>query len=210
VKIQSRLANINEDLEDIVRIHINAFPGFFMTAMGSSFLREYYRTVLEFPQNISLVAIESDSFGAASPDRVVGFVVGFGNPPAFYSFYKTKRLRLFFIVLWAVARNPSLVRRVILNLKRISSVEGSNSEVELSSIGVDTDFMKLGVGRVLVQSFLSAASEQGYKSVYLTTDASANDRVNQFYQRQNFTLERTFFSGSRQMNFYRRLVENII
>ncbi|NJK47261.1 GNAT family N-acetyltransferase [Candidatus Gracilibacteria bacterium] len=207
MKIQSRLANINEDLEEIVRIHINAFPGFFMTAMGLSFLREYYRTVLEFPQNIALVAIEADCpQDKTQTHRVVGFVVGFGNPPAFYSFYKTKRLRLFAIILWAVARNPSLLRRVILNLKRISSVEGSNAEVELSSIGVDTDFMKLGVGRVLVRAFLSAASERGYQSVYLTTDACENDRVNQFYQKQNFTLERTFQSGNRQMNLYRIVV----
>jgi ribosomal protein S18 acetylase RimI-like enzyme len=196
--MQSQLANISEDLEDIVRLHMQAFPGFFMTAMGVSFVREYYRTVLEFPDNISLVVIERD--------RKAGFVVGFGNPKAFYSWYRSKRLRLLPLIVRAILLNPSLLGRVIVNLKRVSSVEGSNVEVELSSIGVDPYLMELGVGKALIASFLHLASKRGYQSVYLTTDTQNNERVNRFYEKQGFILEKTFWSGSRQMNLYRILV----
>lgn len=196
--IEHRVADITRDLSDIADIHIKAFPGFFLTAMGKSFVREYYRAVLEFPENLCFVATEEE--------RTVGFVVGFGNPPAFYTFYKKRRVRLISLVLRAILTNPGLLGRVLVNLKRVSSVEGSSSEVELSSVGVEPSLTGTGVGRSLIQAFVNLARERGYQSIYLTTDAEENDRVNLFYIKQGFILERTFLSGSRKMNQYRLLL----
>ncbi|HBB35158.1 MAG TPA: hypothetical protein DDZ80_23015 [Cyanobacteria bacterium UBA8803] len=191
--MEIRLANITTDLSDIVRIHIRAFPGFFMTDMGSSFLQEYYQAVLEFSENLSLIAIKDN--------KAIGFVVGFGNPPAFYNFYRGRYSRLIRVTLLAMLRNPSLIGRVLSNAKRISSVQGSQLEVELSSIAVDPTFT--GVGHLLITAFVELARYRRYQSIYLTTDAEGNDRVNDFYTRQDFFLESNFLSGQRKMNQYR-------
>lgn len=191
--MEIRVANIPSDLSDIIQLHIKAFPGFFMTDMGVPFLREYYQAVLEFSENISLVALQNN--------KPIGFVAGFGNPQAFYNFYRQRYRRLITAILLAVLRNPRLIGRVLSNFKRVSSVRGDSSEVELSSIGVDPSFR--GVGHLLIADFVNMARDRGYQSVYLTTDAEGNDRVNLFYKKQGFTLEQTFLSGQRKMNQYR-------
>ena len=35
------------DLSDIVSIHMHAFEGFFLTTLGNSFLKTYYKSVLK-------------------------------------------------------------------------------------------------------------------------------------------------------------------
>ncbi len=194
--MEIRIADSDSDLNDIVQLHIKAFPGFFMTDMGAAFLQEYYQAVLEFPENISLVAIQEN--------QAVGFVVGFGNSPAFYNFYRQRYSRLIRLVLLSVLRNPKLIGRVLANFKRVSSVTGDKLDVELSSIGVDPRFT--GVGHLLIAAFAKLARERGCQSIYLTTNAEGNDRVNHFYIRQGFTLERNFLSGERKMNQYRLLL----
>lgn len=164
-----------------------------MTDMGVPFLREYYQAVLEFSENISLVALQDN--------KAIGFVVSFGNPQAFYNFYRQRYRRLITAILLALLRNPRLIGRVLSNFKRVSSVRGDSSDVELASIGVEPSFR--GVGHLLIADFVNLARERGYQSVYLTTDAEGNDRVNLFYKKQGFTLEQTFLSGQRKMNQYR-------
>lgn len=195
--MEIRVADI-KDLNQIVALHIQAFPNFFLTAMGNSFVKEYYKAVLEFSENISLVAIQDE--------KILGFVVGFGNPVAFYHFYNARRLRLIPIIILALIKRPQLFQRILLNFQRISSVQGLKSDVELSSIGVDSSMTKTGIGKSLIKYFLQLARERGYRSVYLTTDAEKNDSVNSFYIKQGFTLEQTFVRGNRKMNQYRILL----
>jgi GNAT superfamily N-acetyltransferase len=190
--MEIRIANIPSDLSDFVQLHIKAFPGFFMTELGAAFVQEYYQAVLEFSENISLVAIQDS--------QAIGFVVGFGKPSAFYEFYRQRYRRLITVVLLAVLRNPRLISRVLSNLKRVSSFKSDDLQVELSSIGVDPCFT--GVGHLLIAAFVKLARERGYQSIYLTTDAKGNDRVNHFYIKQGFTLKQSFLSDKRKMNFY--------
>ena len=42
-----KIANNNEEIQEIVKIHINAFPNFFLTSLGSDLLFELYRSFLE-------------------------------------------------------------------------------------------------------------------------------------------------------------------
>ena len=63
-------------VEDVVIVHLAAFPGFFMTLLGPKFLQEYYRCVVEY--HGGLVLTETDN------SRTVGFVSGFIDPASFY------------------------------------------------------------------------------------------------------------------------------
>ncbi len=199
--MEIRAINLKEDLHQIVRLHIQAFPGFFMTEMGEAFIQEYYQAVFDFPENLSLVAIQNN--------EILGFVVGFGNPEAFYKFYRSRRWRLIPIIFRSIIRNPRLIGRVLENLKRVSSHTGDNSEVELSSIGVNPSLSGGGIGQYLIKAFVDVIRQRPYRSVYLTTDAEENERVNLFYVKQGFSLERTFLSGTRKMNQYRLFIEEL-
>src|SRR5204862_7639511 len=44
-----------DDVRDVVRIHLDAFPGFFLSFLGPAFLRLLYRGILDDPTGIALV-----------------------------------------------------------------------------------------------------------------------------------------------------------
>jgi GNAT superfamily N-acetyltransferase len=178
---------------------MKAFPNFFLTAMGLSFVREYYRAVLEFPDSIAMV-IQREN-------KLLGFIVGFGNPEAFYDFYRKRRLRLVGLTFWAIIRKPYLIKRILLNFRRVSDIKTPESDIELSSLAVTPDEQGRGIGTKLIQSFLQIATERKYQNVYLTTDSQSNDSVNYFYSKLGFILEESFLSGSRQMNRYRKTLK---
>ncbi|MBK9137235.1 MAG: hypothetical protein IPM17_00440 [Verrucomicrobia bacterium] len=59
-----------EDLVRVCAIHEAAFPGFFLTFLGSAFLAEFYGAFLREEQGIALVAVEQGGH------RVIGAVAG--------------------------------------------------------------------------------------------------------------------------------------
>jgi ribosomal protein S18 acetylase RimI-like enzyme len=188
-------AVLSRDLHEMVGVHMKAFPGFFLPLMGPLFVKEYYRAVLEYPHNICFVASENG--------RVIGLVAGFGKPREFYAFYRSRKLRLLPAIIVALLKNPSLLPRIFQNMKRVSHVENPDSEIEYASLCVLPEQAGKGIGRMLADSFICAAREQGFESVFGTTDADGNDQVNNFHRKHGFTIEYSFYQGKRKMNFIR-------
>lgn len=177
---------------DIVAVHRRAFPSHFMTRLGSEFLRHYYRTVISFPLGTVLVA--------RTDGRCTGFVCGFGDPGAFYAYYRSRRLRAAPFVIASLLMSPGLIPQILRNLRRVSTMEGAASEVELSSIAVDPEWGSQGIGSELLRAFLDIARRLEYRSVYLTTDAVDNDGVAAFYRRHGFIQDSSFMHGKRRMH----------
>ncbi len=188
-------ARMPEDLAGIVDVHVRAFPGFFLTLAGRRFVSEYYRAIAEYTGGILLVARSGDS--------IAGFVSGFADPPGFYAFYRARRRRLAAVLALAVLRRPSLLPRVINNVRRVSAVEAGADEAELSSIGVDPAAGGRGTGQALVNGFIREAAGRGCPTVFLTTDEAENERVIAFYERLGFSHEASFRRGRRAMRRYR-------
>jgi GNAT superfamily N-acetyltransferase len=191
-------ASLMPELEDIVAVHLRAFPNNFLTLMGSSFIREYYRAVSEYKSNIFLVARNEES--------TLGFVSGFGNPVQFYSYYFSKRFELIPISLVAILKRPYLIPRILSNLSYMRRAHGSSSEVELSSVAVLPERSGLGVGKGLIDAFVNKARQAGFESIYLTTDVRNNETGNNFYVNRGFRLERSLLQGRRGVNLYRLML----
>lgn len=189
------------DLSEIVRVHQSAFPGFFLTDMGPAFLKAYYRTVLNYESSICLVA-EADS-------QLVGFAVGALCPSRFYEVMSHSKRRMLIPIVMGVLRNPQLLRRVLLNMRRVSHTDQSSSPTtedtcELTSIGVDRGISRRGTGRALMSEFVQQAKNLNASVIVLTTDSEENEAVNSFYEKQGFTLHRQFRrSETRLMNEFR-------
>ena len=188
------------DLASIVRVHMVAFDGFFLTRLGPWFLREYYRTVWEDEAGILLVVSMADSA------RVVGFCVGFVDSAAFYRRLRARRVRLALAALPGLLRRPSLLPRLFSNAERLEGNDrssGSARDSELASLGVLPAFQGAGIGRALVQAFISQSRALGADRVSLTTDAEQNARVNGFYQSLGFQICETYVAqGNRRMHRY--------
>ncbi len=192
------------DIESICRVHIDAFPGFFMTLLGRRFLAEYYRTVLAAPKGICLVATDDSH----EESQVVGFVAGFVDVAAFYTLMRRRRPQLAISAMTHVITHPWIVLRLLQTVRRVSDEADKGvvtaTTAELSSIGVRTSTEGRGIGRQLVVEFVNQAHGQRAESVVLTTDARDNDAVNRFYVKLGFVQQRQFTApGKRHMNEYR-------
>jgi ribosomal protein S18 acetylase RimI-like enzyme len=180
------------DVSELVKIHQLAFPGFYLTLMGSAFLYAYYANVLRYPKRIALVAKRGGV--------TIGFVVGFLEPEEFYAQFRAERLRLLPIIALALLRRPALIGRTFNNSRRVQRVTGAPDTAELSSIAVNP--ATRGVGSVLLDAFLKQARELEARLVVLTTDALNNERVNQFYLKHGFERVREYDDHGRAMNEY--------
>jgi ribosomal protein S18 acetylase RimI-like enzyme len=185
------------DLPGIIGIHKEAFRHFFLTQLGSTFLREYYNLVLEYPSKILLIS--------EGQDELQGFVCGFVDPTEFYRLMWRRKSTFALPVLSALLRHPSLLDRVLYGVQRIqkTALDWPARSCELSSIAVAPEKAGSGFGRALIQAFIAEAEAMGACCVYLTTDARDNDANNAFYRNVGFQHTRQFRQAEgRWMNEY--------
>ncbi len=192
------------DLSAIVKCHLEAFPGFFLSVMGPLFLRKYYGIYLDYDKGIVLVA--------EFEGQLLGFVAGFQDPASYYAKMRDNRLSLGLAALAALWRHPTAIRRALFNRRRIQSESSTNAttdeDARIGMLAVDPSAQGGGIGRKLVEEFIAVAKSRGVHRIDLTTDAVGNDSVNAFYQRIGFQIIDTFLSGpTRQMHRYEYIIE---
>ncbi len=188
------------DLHDIVHVHLNSFPNFFLTFLGPGFLKLLYHNIARDPDGIVLVA---DVEG-----KVAGFVAGVTRQTGFYQrLIQRQKWAFAWAAIGAVVRRPFIVPRLWRALRKAKEAAESAAEACLMSIAVHPDYQVLGVGQKLVDAFCKELSNRGISVFCLTTDRDNNDATNRFYQRLNFKLVRTFVTPEgRAMNEYIRVL----
>jgi ribosomal protein S18 acetylase RimI-like enzyme len=170
------------DVSAVVATHREAFPGFFLTALGPRFLTEYYRAA----GALALVATDAE-------DRVIGFVVGSTDPGGFYRrLFRARWWAFALAALPAVLREPRPLRRVLGGRSHDREHVSRSHAVGLFSLGVSPGAQGLGVGRTLVAAFVEQARSMGGREILLTTDADDNQLVLRFYGGLGFTTRRAF------------------
>jgi ribosomal protein S18 acetylase RimI-like enzyme len=185
------------DAPTLAKLHLTAFPGFFLSELGASFLELYYRRIAETPSAVCAVAVDA----AGAP---VGFVAGALDPRGFYRRLLMRDWLAFGVrALPAAVRRPARIRRLVRAIRHPGANPAGEGVAGLFSLAVDPAAQGRSVGRLLVERFLEVAAARGASSVYLTTDAAENERVNRFYERCGFQVARTFTTPEgRVMNEY--------
>jgi ribosomal protein S18 acetylase RimI-like enzyme len=186
-----------EDVREVARVHVDAFPGFFLTFLGAGFLCELYRGIVRDPAGIAFVA-EHDGV-------CTGFVAGSAEPSGLYKRLIKRRLVAFgFHAGIAFLRRPSIAPRLLRAFTRLSEAPTpASGRAELMSLAVLPGNRGSGIGAGLMEAFVSAVRSRNGAAVFLTTDALDNDAVNAFYTRHGFTVSRRFATPEgRQMNEY--------
>lgn len=168
-----------KDIDQVVRIHLESFPGFFLSFLGPGFLKVYYRAACLDREGICLVSSNEER-------DVRGFVVGSSSPAGFYRRIFIRHLLGFLLnVIRAVANRPSIIGRLIRTAARAAGKQPQRC-AGLFSIAVCPAAQGQGVGRDLVRVFIRQADDRGCLRVSLTTDSQGNDRVNDFYRSLGF------------------------
>lgn len=190
------------DIGDIVTLHAEAFPGFFLTSLGCAFLGELYRGFLSHPSGICLVARQSGI--------LAGFVAGTSQPDIFFRNLRRRRGAFFLAkAIPAVLVNPVPVARKLIYAVRYRGEApiSASSGALLSSIGVSAAARGTGISGELIQAFEAEAMLRDARSVYLTTDACSNERVNAFYRKHGYQVRDRFKqNGTREMFRYEKIL----
>lgn len=163
------------DVEEIVSIHQKAFPDFFLTSLGTDFLKLYYKSVHTHPRGILLVC-ENES-------GVIGFCAGTMLSAGFNSSlikanllsYIVEGLRVLFmepVALWHLYKNMS---------KEDSSIGDKGGYAELLSIGVNPNTQRTGAGRGMLMALEEEVQKRGGAELSLTTDYYENEKAIGFY-----------------------------
>lgn len=186
-----------EDAGAVAAVHLASFPGFFLSSLGAAFLELFYRGVCRSPRGIAFVHLDGR-------ERTMGFVAGSADPSGFYAeLLRRDWLRFGLAALSALARRPAVAVRLARALRQPSASPAGGDVAGLFSLGVHPALRGAGAGRALVQAFLEEARRRGARRVFLTTDRTGNDGVNEFYRRCGFAVGRQFVTPEgRRMNEY--------
>lgn len=185
------------DVGDLARLHRRAFPRFFLSTLGEPFLVQFYRGFLDDESAVTVVA--RDQLG-----QITGVVVGTIQPDRFFSRLLRRRWWGFALASARTAlTSPGAVQRLLGALRYRGDTPTGGEGALLSSICVDPANQGTGVGRRLVEAWLSEVAAHGVRTAYLTTDADHNDAVNAFYQTSGWRLADTFTTRTgRRMHQY--------
>lgn len=189
----------NSEVKKIVSLHMSAFPKFFLTQLGSSFLETLYKGYLE-DDNSGIIIAEENM-------KIIGFIAYSNDYPKFYKMLiKRHLIRFALCSMIAAIKHPSFIMRLLRAFKKSDSVTKKEKYVELASICVDPSLGNRGVGSLLIDYLKSIVDFNKFKFINLETDADNNDTVNSFYIKNGFQLERQFVTPEgRRMNEYRYL-----
>lgn len=185
------------DINQLARLHRQAFPGFFLSRLGENFLRQFYRGFLTDPSALTCVARDQSG-------NVLGAAVGTSDPNGFFG--RLLRRRWFGFAAASVShllRSPHEVLRLLRAVSYRGDSAGTVSGALLSSIFVAPDGQYKGTGKDLLRSWLYEARLHNSSGAFLSTDAEDNDGVRAFYESTGWTLERLYSTvEGRQMAQY--------
>ncbi len=164
------------DIEAIVRVHKAAFPDFFLTQLGTAFLRLYYKSVMNHKDGV-LLACKMD-----------GVTIGLCAGTVLSAGFNTKLIKAnifeFGIESMKILfTKPKALIHLMKNMsKEVSTVGDDGKYAELLSIAVDPKVQRSGAGKAMLLELEKVIKEKGGAELSLTTDYVDNDKAVGFYK----------------------------
>jgi len=192
---------IKSDIDTVVKIHIAAFPDFFLTQLGSTFLQFYYKSVLKHKLGIMM--------GAYSDAGLIGFCAATQLSKSFNSSLIINNPFLFsFVGIRLLFRKPKAIIRLFKNLTKSTSENNDDgSYAEILSISVDPKQQGGGVGKKLLKAVEEELGKNKIDKLSLTTDYYNNDNAIKFYKSLEYKIMYVFETYPNRKMY--RLIKNI-
>lgn len=186
-----------KELDDVVRIHMETFTGFFLTFLGKGFLSQMYKGFIAH-ENSGLIVAKNDT-------GIVGVLAYSEDLSAFYKYLiRTRLIPFAWYSLGAAIRRPSSMIRLIRAFLKPSETKREEKYVELSSIGVSPEAKGQHIGSKMIDKLKEMFDSEKFAYINLETDTVDNEGANIFYARNGFVLTREYETPEgRKMNEYR-------
>ncbi len=181
--------NINQ-ISKVVELHELAFKGFFLTELGTSFLNQYYKSVIQSEKALNLGVFDENS-------KLLGFAITAKNSKGFNkSIIKQNFLGFLGIAFKLLILKPKAIYRLFINLEKkspdIKDDKGNYSE--LLSIATHPNKQGLGIGKKLLIETEKQLKSEGYDKLALTTDYHNNIDVIRFYEKSGYSIYYDFIT----------------
>jgi len=177
-----------KDYKQLVIIHKTTFIDFFLTSLGDSFLRMYYKLSLKSKNVVAICATDEN-------DHIIGFALGSVESVCHHINLVKYNLLAFmmqgFLLLFT---KPFALIRLINNLEKNDPHNEISNYSELLSIGIIPGKKGLGIGKILLRKFEEEVFKMGSKAVALTTDYYYNEDVIAFYKKSDYTIFSKFIA----------------
>lgn len=195
------IAKNNRELQEIVKVHIDAFPNFFLTSLGDDLLFELYRSFLEVKN--------SGIYIAKIDNNIVGFIAFTERSILiYYNILKRHFLSFFLKLFKRFLKNPiSFFKLIYIFKKKLFSKKEkdkkNSKKIRVESIAVKPNYSNRGVGKELIDFLKGNIDFKKFDFIELETDAKNNEKTNYFYQKNNFIkIEEITTDENRIMNIY--------
>lgn len=164
------------DIEAIVRVHEAAFPDFFLTKLGTSFLRLYYNSVMNHKDGV-LLACKMDGI-------IIGLCAGTVLSAGFNSkLIKANIIKFGIESMKILFTKPKALIHLMKNMSKEDSSAGDDGNyAELLSIAVDPKVQRSGAGKAMLLELEKVIKEKGGERLSLTTDYEDNEKAIGFYK----------------------------
>lgn len=173
---------------EIAAIHLVAFDGFFLSELGSGFLKMYYNTTRKNERGILLGCYENN--------QLMGFCAATSLSAGFNSYLVKKNIIPFSITgLKLLFSKPKALIRLLKNFtKSDDTIVDDGKYAELLSIGVSPSAQGKGVGRILLTTLEEHLKEKHVELLSLTTDFFDNEKTLNFYKGMNYEIMYEFIT----------------
>jgi ribosomal protein S18 acetylase RimI-like enzyme len=166
-----------QDIDGIVIIHQEAFKDFFLTSLGTRFLKLYYTSFVNCKDGVVFCAVKNNTIVGFSATSYVSH--NFNSKLIKQNLFKygLEALRLLFV-------RPKAVLRLIKNMNKeskSSTIMDNGLYAELYSIAVGPNYQGEGIGKRLLTVTEDDAREHNGE-ISLTTDYYDNDKTIGFYK----------------------------
>lgn len=170
----------------VVAIHLEAFPGYFMSFLGKRFLTIYYNELAESPYGFGAVCLDNQ---AGATGTVAAFAVCVASPRYFYQDMLRKKWPMITIsVIPALLKKPCILLKLLKGLAYPKKSPAEKNVAILTSIGVSAKFQGAGAGSLLLQAVEKTARERGIK--FFSTGAKrSQEKVVSFYLKHGFIID---------------------
>lgn len=202
LRISMKIRNATlKDIAGIVSVHESAFKGFFLTELGSGFLKLYYSSYFKEKSAILLVAERE------------GEILGFASATAISAGFNTKLVKRNFLSYALRGAAIALTKpKALINLyknwnHRDESIKDYGNYAELMSIAVSPKGQGAGIGKLLLMETENVVKQLGTKRISLTTDFYENEKIIGFYRSLTYKemYEFTAYPNRRMYRFMKDL-----
>ena len=187
----------NKDIDSIVEIHMERFSSFFLTTIGSSFLKVFYKAFLKNPGVLIILEDDGDIKGFAAGSR--------DNRSFFKKLLKNNLLEFCFAGARVLLTNPTALKRMATNAGKSEK----NNLIFAELLSIATLKNKRGYGKILLEEFEKEIVKENMNDlpVSLTTDYDDNEKAVQFYKDCGYEIQEVFqsFQNRKMYRFIKKL-----